>query len=65
MGLFNKIGTQGPYEALYNSIGGNIVQNVILATKALIGETMAKALFVSGSSAILRFLINMIMLELF
>ena len=65
MGLFNKIGTQGPYEALYNSIGRNIVQNVILATKALIGETMAKALFVSGSSAILRFLINMIMLELF
>ena len=64
-GLFNKLGNFKAADAFYINHGGmNTIRAIFWGSKALIGETLSKALFVSGSAAIARWLIDLMIPDL-
>ena len=64
-GLFNKLGNFKTADAFYINHGGmNTIRAIFWCSKALIGETLSKALFVSGSAAIARWLIDLMIPDL-
>ena len=65
-GLFNKLGNFRTWDAFYVNHGGmNTLRAVFWASKLLIGETLSRALFVSGTSALARLLIDLIIPALY
>ena len=64
-GLFNKLGNFRTADAFYINYGGmNTLRAVFWNSKVLIGETLSKALFVSGSAALARWTIDLIIPDL-
>ncbi len=65
-GLFNKLGNFRTWDAFYVNHGGmNTLRAVFWGSKVLIGETLSKALFVSGSAALARWLIDLMIPDLY
>ena len=66
-GLFiNKLGNFGTADAFYINHGGmNTLRAVFWGSKVLIGETLSRALFVSGSAALARWLIDLMIPDLY
>ena len=65
-GLFNKLGNFRTADAFYINHGGmNTLRAVFWSSKVLIGETLSKALFVSGSAALARWLIDLMIPDLY
>ncbi len=65
-GLFNKLGNFRTEAAFYINHGGmNILRAVFWGSKVLIGETLSKAVFVSGSAALARWLIDLMIPDLY
>ena len=65
-GLFNKLGNFRTWDAFYVNYGGmNTLRAVFWGSKVLIGETLSKALFVSGSAALARWLIDLMIPDLY
>lgn len=65
-GLFNKLGNFRTWDAFYVNHGGmNTLRAVFWGSKLLIGETLSRALFVSGTSALARLLIDLIIPDLY
>ena len=55
----------GTADTFYINHGGmNALRTIFWGSKALIGETLSRALFVSGSTALSRWLIDLIILDL-
>lgn len=65
-GLFNKLGNFRTWDAFYVNYGGmDTLRAVFWGSKVLIGETLSKALFVSGSAALARWLIDLMIPDLY
>lgn len=61
-----NFGGFGTADAFYINHGGmNTLRAVFWGSKVLIGETLSKALFVSGSAALARWLIDLIIPDLY
>ncbi len=60
-GLFNKLGNFKTADAFFLNYGGmNILRAVFWASKIVIGETLSKAIFVSGTAAVARWIIDLL-----
>ena len=64
-GLFNKLGNFRTAAFYINHGGMNTLRAVFWVSKVLIGETLSKALFVSGSAALARWLIDLMIPDLY
>ena len=65
-GLFNKLGNFSTNDVFFTKYGGmNTMRAVVWGSKVLIGETLSKALFVSGSAALARWLIDLMIPDLY
>ena len=65
-GLFNKLSNFSTPDVFFTKYGGmNTMRAVVWASKLLIGETLSRALFVSGSAALARALIDLMILDLY
>ena len=65
-GLFNKLGNFKTVDTFYINHGGmNSLRALFLGSKILIGETLSRALFVSCPAALVRWLIDLIIPDLY
>lgn len=65
-GLFNKLRNFRTADAFYINHGGmNMLRAVFWGSKVLIGETLSKALFVSGSATLARWIIDLMIPDLY
>ncbi len=65
-GLFNKLGKFRTEDVFYIKHGGmNTLRAVFWGSKVLIGEALSKAFFVSGSGALARWLIDLMIPDLY
>ena len=65
-GLFNKLGNFSSQDVFFTKFGGmNTMRAIVCGSKVLIGETLSKALFVSGSAALARWLIDLMIPNLY
>ena len=66
IGLFNKLAKLSAPDVFFTQYGGmTLLRSIAWGSKVLIGETLSKAILVSGSSALARLLIDQLIPEFY
>jgi len=61
IGLFNKLAELSAPDVFFTQYGGmNLLRSIVWGSKVLIGEMLSKTILVSGTSAIIRLIIDLL-----